>query len=81
MECSLLHRRVQGRVSSLARDPYRFLLQPFLPKVYVPKPTSPNFLSLLWKMLEIQSGYSHNSQSEGHLVMQSSPHQWALQRL
>ena len=35
--------RVPGRVSSLAKDPYR-LGEDLLYKVYVPKPTSPNSL-------------------------------------
>jgi len=52
VECSLLHQQVQGRVSSLARDPDHFLCLPFIPSVYVPKPTFPVFSSLLWKMLE-----------------------------
>ena len=44
VECSLLHRWVQGRVSSLARGPNRYLWQPLIPQVYVSKPTSPSTL-------------------------------------
>jgi len=51
VKCSLLHRRVQSSFL-LARDSNQILWQPFISKVYVPKPTSPNFSSLLSKMLE-----------------------------
>ena len=51
VKCSLLHQRVQSSFL-LARDSDQILWQPFISKVYVPKPTSPNFSSLLSKMLE-----------------------------
>ena len=43
---------VGPRQSSLARHPDCFLCLPFIPSVYVTKPTFPTFSSLLWKMLE-----------------------------
>ena len=47
VECSLLHRRAQGRVSSWRRTQTSFLENLVYPKVYVPKPTSPNSLKLV----------------------------------
>ena len=32
----------------LAKDPNQFLWKPYIPWVYVPKPTSPNSLKLAW---------------------------------
>ena len=47
VECSLLHRRTQGRVSSWRRTQTSFCKNLVYPKVYVPKPTSPNSLKLV----------------------------------
>ena len=47
VECSLLHRRAQGRVSSWRRTQTSFCENLVYPKVYVPKPTSPNSLKLV----------------------------------
>ena len=60
VECSLLHRRAQGRVF-LAKDPDQFLWKPFIPQVYVPKPTSPNSLELVWTKEEKDTKLTRDS--------------------
>ena len=51
VECSLLHWRAQGRESPLSQGPRPFtktLWKPYIPSVYVLKPTSPSSLKLVW---------------------------------
>ena len=72
MECSLLHQRVRGRVSSLARDPNLIYLK-CTAEAHIPKFLKPSLESVTGRYNQV-TAMIHSQ--KGQLVIQCSLYQW-----